>query len=185
MQTTVILSDNQPCPVRQLGLFELDGVGRDVPGPYRYSVLMATGQVLEAEYDLRTLTEIPKPPDKPANEIEPGSWEYIQLQEYETYVAALVHERDRVTAYEGWAGDIAGYILEHCLSEEDRRRVVEPADWRKVQEAALVPQLTQEVIERTLRDTFPGLVWQFRSPASVDSSSPRDGDSGSDTAVGA
>lgn len=156
MFKTVILSDNQPCKVRVLGLYELDGKGREVLGPYRYSILLATGQVYEAEYDLGLLTKTPVPPETPAKELSPDSWEWNQLKEYETYIAALAHEKLRLESYEGYLSDIAHYILDNCLDETDR--IVTPDDWRKVQAAAIVPALTEEVIADTLRDVFQGVI---------------------------
>lgn len=154
----VILSDNLPCKVRQLGLFELDGVGREVLGVYRYSLLLATGQIVEDEYDIRALTYTPTPPDMPANEIVQNSPEWFQLQDFETYRAALAHEKVRIESYEGYVNDIATYILGHCISEEDRNRLVEESDWQKVYLAALVPRLTEEGLAQCLRDTFQSLI---------------------------
>lgn len=155
---TVTLSDNLPCKVKQLALFELDNKGREVLGPYRYSLLLATGQIVEDEYDLRALTYTPTLPDKPANEIVLNSPEWYQLQEFETYRAALAHEKLRIESYEGYVNDIALYILEHCLSLEDRGRIKESSDWQKVYLAALVPPLTEEGLAQCLRETFQGYV---------------------------
>lgn len=149
---TIILSDGLPCKIRQLGLFELDGKGREVLGVYRYSLLLATGQIVEDDYDIRALTYTPTPPDKPANEIAPNSPEWYQLQDYETYRAALAHEKLRIASYEGYVNDIAAYILAHCV--DDPNRIVTAEDWNKVYQAALVPALTEEGVAACLRDTF-------------------------------
>lgn len=153
------LSDGLPCKVRQLGLFELDGKGREVLGVYRYSLLLATGQVVEDEYDIRALDYTPTPPDKPANEIAPQSSEWYQLQDFETYRAALAHEKLRIESYEGYLNDIAQYILENCLAEEDRQRIIEVEDWNKITQAALVPYLTEEGLRECLAQTFQGYIW--------------------------
>ncbi len=157
----VTLSDGQPCKVRRLGLFELDGVGREVLGVFKYSLLLATGIITEDEYDLRALTYTPTKPDKPANEIEQGSPEWFQLQDYDTYLAALSWEKERIESYEGHINDVTTYILEHCLSPDDRNRIVEPEDWDAIQTAALVPQLTMEGVAACLRNTFYGLIWEY------------------------
>lgn len=157
----VTLSDGQPCKVRRLGLFELDGCGREVLGPYRYSLLLATGQIVEDTYDLRALTYTPTAPDKPANEIEQGSPEWFQLQDFDTYTAALAHEKLRIESYEGFVGDVAQYILTHCLGVDDINRVVEPGDWDTIYTAAIVPQLTESGVASTLKDTFPGFIWEY------------------------
>lgn len=155
---TVILSDNQPCNVRQLGLFELDGKGREVLGVYRYSLLMATGQIVEDEYDIRALTYTPTMPNKPFDEIKQGTSEWYQLQEFETYRAALAHEKKRIESYEDYLNDIALYILENCISQDDKKRVVELEDWDKVIKAALVPHLTEGGLRRCLAETFQGYI---------------------------
>lgn len=155
---TVTLSGGESCRVRQLSLFELDNKARQIIGPYKYSILLATGQVVESEYDLRALEAIPVKPDKPALEIENGSPEWYQLQEYETYLAAMAHEQTRIESYEGYVNDIAEYILSRCV--EDSSVILNDDDWQKVYQAALVPQLTEEGISDTLRVTFPGYIWQ-------------------------
>lgn len=133
-----------------LGLFDLDAVGPDIPGPYRYSILTYTGQVYEAEYEMPDT-----PPDKPnVGEPEPNSLEWRQLQDYETYLCAVAHEETRARAIEEWLNNCAAYILEHCIAEEDRARLVEPEDYQAVYAAATVPRLKLEDIEATLRHTF-------------------------------
>jgi hypothetical protein len=150
MHKEVALSDGLPCPVRVLGLFELDAIGPDIPGPYRYSILTYSGQVYEAEYPLPD-----KPPGKPEIENpEPGSVEWKQIQEYETYLCALAHEETRARAVEEWLNNVAAYVLAHCLSPDDRARLVEPGDYQAVYAAALVPKLRLEDIEAALRQTF-------------------------------
>lgn len=153
-----MLADGAPCKVRQLGLFELDNVGREILGIYRYSLLLATGQIVEDEYDLRALDYTPTPPDMPANEIKQGTDEWYQLEEYQTYLAALAHEKLRVESYEGYVNDITAYILGNCLQVEDRKRLTQPEDWDVVYSAALVPQLTIEGVADTLKSTFPGFI---------------------------
>lgn len=157
---TVVLSDGLPCKVRQLSLFELDGRGRELLGPFRYSILTATGQIIEDEYNLRDLTETPTAPDIPANEILQGTPEWYQLQEFDTYTAALAHEKLRIEAYEGYVSDIVHYILATCLSPDDQPRVIEVEDWDAVYFAALVPQLTEEGLAECLRLVFQGELWE-------------------------
>ncbi len=161
MLKTVILSDGLPCKVQQLGLFQLDNVGREVLGVYRYSLLLATGQIVTDEYDIRALTYTPTLPDKPANEIAPNSPEWYQLQDYETYRAALAHEKLRIASYEDYVNDIAAYILASCISSEDKDRIVTVEDWDAVQLAALVSVLTEEGIAQTLRETFQSYIQEY------------------------
>lgn len=158
MNKTVVLSDGAPCKVRVLGLFELDGVGREPLGPYRYTVLLATGEVMEDEYDIRAVKEVPKPPDVAIEDIEEGSWEWHQLREYETYQAALAYEKERLASYENYLSDIKDYIVANCLEPDDQRRIVTVEDWEKVQAAAVVPKVTEGAIADTLRNTFQGFI---------------------------
>jgi len=146
----VTLSDNQPCPVRVLGLFELDAVGPAIPGPYRYQILTYTGQVFEAEYPLPD--EPPEVPDDP--EPKQGTPDWQQLRDFETYQCALAHEEGRARAVEDWLNNCAAYILEHCLEAGDRTRLVEPDDYASVYAAAVVPRLTLDDIEEALAQVY-------------------------------
>ena len=157
MYKTVLLSDSQPCRVRVLGLFELGDMAPEILGPYRYSMLLATGDVVEDEYHFPTTP--PTEPDTPIEDCEPNSYEYSQWQEFNTFQAAMAHEKKRTESYEQYLRGVSAYILDNCLSDEDRGRVVKPEDWLKIQQAATVPQLTEEVIADTLRNTFQGFIW--------------------------
>ena len=156
----VTLSDGQPCNVKRLGLFELDNKGREVLGVYRYTLLLASGQFTEDEYDVRALTYTPTRPDIPIEQIVPNSPEWDQLQDFDTYTAALAHEKLRIESYEGYINDIAHYILTHCLSPDDTNRIVTADDWDKVSLAAIVPELTLQGVASTLESTFQGIIWQ-------------------------
>ncbi len=180
----VTLSDGESCKVRRLGLFELDGIGSEVLGVYRYSLLLASGQIVEDTYDIRALTYTPTMPDKPANEIEPNSPEWFQLQEFDTYTAALAHEKLRIESYEEYVGDIATYILNNCLSPDDRNRIIEASDWDAVYTVAIVPHLTEEGIAATLRDTFQGFIWEYGSTGRADAIGKREGENGGDSFMG-
>lgn len=158
MFKTVILSDGLPCKVQQLGLFQLDNVGREVLGPYQYSLLLATGVVVTDTYDIRALTYTPTPPDIPASEVKPNSPEWYQLQEFETYRAALAYEKVRAESYEGYVNDIAAYILANCVEPDDQKRIISPEDWDKIHLAAVVPELTMEGLADCLAATFQGFL---------------------------
>lgn len=161
MHKTITLSDNLPCQVRQLGLFELDNVTTEIIGPYKYSLLMATGQILEDEYDLRAFDTPPRPPDVEPSKIEPHSYEWYAQQEFETYQAAILHEQTRLDSYEARLRDISRYILEHCLSSDDRQRIITPDDYNAIYQAALTPLLTEEVLAEILSSTFQGIIrWE-------------------------
>lgn len=149
---SITLSDGLPIEVRQLGLFELDNQGREIIPPYRYTMLSATGQFIEDEYVFpQTREDIPKKPDKAETPEE-----LDQLRDYETYLAALAHEKLRMESYEGYAGDIAAYILANCIIEPNRIVTIE--DWQAIYKAALVPQLTEEGLADCLANTFQGYI---------------------------
>lgn len=154
---TITLSDELPCRVRQLGLFEIDGKGREVLGPYKYTMLSATGQFIEDEYVMpQDQADIPIKPDVPKERVQPGTPEWDEMAAWETYQAALAWEAQRIESYEGFVGDICHYILNNCLTSEDRNRLTGPGDWDAVYSAAIVPQLTPEGVAACLRDTFYG-----------------------------
>lgn len=161
MIKSVTLSDGLPCEVRQLGLFELDGVGRQVLPPYSYSILLATGRVVDVEYDLRALDFTPEPSKLPKDELKPGSNEWQKQDEYDTYLAALAHEKKRIESYDDYINDIAAYILNNCISQMDKLRIVQPSDWQAIQAAALVPQLDAEGLARCLRQTFQSVIQEL------------------------
>lgn len=159
MENVVILSDGLPIEVRKLGLFELDDKGRDILPPYVYTMLSATGQFIEDEYVMPTdPADIPTMPD---NANTPEGQE--QLRAWETYQAAIAHEKKRIESYEGWVSDIAHYVLNNCVRPEDRNRIVEAGDWQRIRLAAVVPELTEEGLAKCLASTFQGFIWEFRN----------------------
>lgn len=155
MQKTVLLADNKTIKVRVLGLFELDAISPPL-GPYCYSMLTATGDIIEDVYVFPP--EPPKEPSKPLEECRDDDYEYFQWREYNTYQAAIAHEHKRTADYERYLREINQYILVNCLSDDDRNHIVEPVDWQRIQAGAIVPPLTEEVIAQTLRDTFQGFI---------------------------
>lgn len=142
--TEVILSDGKPCRVRRLGIFELDGVGPALVGPFRYKFNLANGQEVEEEYDISNITRPPQHPGVPENEIEERSPQWWALLEWQTYKAAVEHERKRVASVNEYVRTVSAYIAKHAISELDRQRIVDDADWQAVYEVALVPQITVE-----------------------------------------
>lgn len=144
-------SDNDPISVKKLGLYELDNVTPPaISGPFTYRREIA-GNVLDIEYDMSRYQEPPIPPDVPEHEVKEGSEAWYDWREYHFYHAALLHERKRLDATAEYLDRIAHYVLENCVKPEDRYRIVTEEDWRSVYSAALVPQVTQELLEETLR----------------------------------
>lgn len=160
MKKTVTLSDGLPCEVRQLGLFELDEAGGELLPPFRYQILLASGIIVEDEYDLARLTEIPYPPDEKKFTKDSLEWQQ-QQREYDTYTAALAHEKKRYESYEDYINLIAKYVIDNCLNSDDKIRLITPGDFQTVYAIALVPQLDAEGLARCLRQTFQSLISEY------------------------
>jgi hypothetical protein len=146
--TEVILSDGKPCRVRRLGIFELDGVGPALVGPFRYTFKLANGQEVEEEYDISSITRPPQHPGVPEHEIEERSPQWWALLEWQTYKSAVEHERKRIESINEYVRAVSAHIARHAVSETDRKRVIDSADWQAIYEAALVPQITVERLRR-------------------------------------
>ena len=153
-KTTVQLSDGQPCEVRRLGIFELDVVGPTLVGPFTYKFKLANGESVEVEYDLNKITNPPQHPGVPENEIVEGTPQWHALLEWQTYKAAVQHEQKRLASAIGYVLEITKYIADHSIAHDDQQRIIDDADWQIVYEAALVPQLTYEVLAQTFKDHF-------------------------------
>ena len=152
--TEVVLLDGQPCSVRRLGIFELDRVGTDLVGPFRYNFTLANGQEVEEEYDISRISTPPAHPGVPEHEIAERSPQWWALLEWQTYKAAVEHERNRLNSVTGYVIEVSAYIAESCLAVEDRNRIVDIEDWKLVYDAALVPQLTPEILADTFKKNF-------------------------------
>ena len=151
MPKIVILSDNQPCTVATLGLFDLDDVGPEDPGDFTYQVKAVTGETYTVVYPLAD--RIKNPPLPP----EPGAEEW-DLIEYQRFQAALAHHQRRFAIREEYVRNVARRVMEMCLEPQDRQRVVTAADYAVIYNAARPIPLTQEDIAAALRRYFPGSV---------------------------
>ena len=150
----VVLSDGKPCDVRRLGMFDLDEVRPELAGPYTYEVKTIDGRTFLAEYDGSRWPEPPPAPTKPHDEINEESDEWYDLVEYLRYNAWLLHEKERTRLMQDYHVRVVHYILENCISQEDRSRIVTPGDWAAIHKAAIVPELTLGVLAETLQATF-------------------------------
>jgi hypothetical protein len=155
--TEVVLSDGQPCSVRRLGIFELDSIGPELVGPFRYKFKLANGQEVEEEYDISRISTPPAHPGVPENEIVERSPQWWALLEWQTYKAAVEHERKRLQSVTTYVTEVSAYIAESCLSVEDRKRVVDLEDWKLIYNAALVPQLTPELLAEVFKKNFKAM----------------------------
>lgn len=154
-ETTVTLSDGQPCVVRRLGIFDLDGEGPEVSGPFRYTMTLLSGKEVEDFYDPGARSIPPVKPDVARDELRDGSPEWYAWLEWETYKAAIAHEyMHRIPSVFEFIKAISGFIATHAISEEDRQRVMTEEDWIKIRSAALVPEVSWEMITAVFRNTF-------------------------------
>jgi len=164
---TIILSDNQPCNITPLGLYDAIDIDIEVPGVFQYTILTATGSVLTAEWDLRSPSirnDPPRPPNIPIAEIEQGSQDWFILKTWEIHQAAIAHEQTRLDGYETYLKAIEQLVMERCVKPEDRQRFATIADYEKLFTAALIPQITEEALEAELTRFFQGSVWRTFYP---------------------
>lgn len=146
-----LLSDGQPVKVRQLALWELEDNGVPIPPNLRYRIQGGDGNEYEQEYDLDArLQSPPSPPGGDATE-----WDIIEWQRFQ---AALLRRQEQKEAERQDKAAKAAYILQNCLAEEDRLRVVTPADFDEIYRLALCPEVRMEDIQAELASFFPGRV---------------------------
>ncbi len=155
---TITLSDNLPCDVRTLQLYELDAIPFNDPGPFLMVDVLAGGETQTREYDLSAWDEPPKKPNVPKEDCEPDSMEAALWLIYDRYQAAVYQHTVRLRAFIERGHSIARYILANCIAEADRKRVVTPEDYHKIYTVAMVREVKMEDIEAVLASTFPGLV---------------------------
>lgn len=157
MEKEIILSDGRPCTVRVLGLFELDDVAPDnAPGPFYEKLSGVEGKVVSRLY---VPPDVPPPEPKRARpDVKKDPQLFARWAEYEIYQAYLEHRRGEAEFINNYAQEAKTAILDRCLSDEDRKRVIDLIDWRKVHTTALSAQLTEEDIAAVLRSSFPGQV---------------------------
>lgn len=151
--TVIHLSDGEPCDVKRLGIFELDGVGPTLVGPFTYTFTLANGQEVEDTYPLERITRPPEHPGVPESEIVEGTPSWHALLDYQTYKMAVAHERPRLKSMIDYVYEVSAYVAS-AVSDEDRDRIVTDEDWLKVREAALVPGITPEILADAFRRHF-------------------------------
>ena len=91
-------------------------------------------------------------------EAEEGTQLFEEWLEYDIYQMYLEHRRGEAESINNYAQEAKTAILDRCLSDEDRKRVIDLEDWRKIHTTALSAQLTEEDIAVVLRSNFPGQV---------------------------
>jgi len=157
MYHEITLSDGLPCQVRQLELYGLEHIRPAISGMFTYKIAMMQGEELkDAEYDGERWEgrTPPQKPSTPEHLITERSEEWYALREYNVYQAWMTWKKQKEEAMAQYSRECAIYILNSCLKPEDRLRIVSPEDWQKVHKAALVPELTREVLAETLQFHF-------------------------------
>lgn len=143
--------------MRRLGLFEIDDIPRDIPGPYTYTVHLLGGDDYEMTYDIEAALETP--PEKPPMPLEAaiaGEPEYYDWQNWLRHQEALAHQAKVYEAYADYCERVEVYICKNCL---DGDVVIDNADdWTLIYHAALCPQVTMEDIQGAMTHTF-GAKW--------------------------
>jgi hypothetical protein len=152
--TTITLSDGGPCEVKRLGIFDMDNVGPALVGPFVYTVKMLDGQEVDVEYDLRKITRPPQHPGVPENEIDEGTPTWHALLDYQTYTMAVAHERKRLNSAVDFIMEQSRYAVDSTLHDDDIERILTREDYLAVLAAALVPELTSEVLADTFKNHF-------------------------------
>ena len=152
--TTITLSDGGPCEVKRLGIFDMDNVGPALVGPFVYTIKMLDGQEVDVEYDLRKITRPPQHPGVPENEIDEGTPTWHALLDYQTYTMAVAHERKRLNSAVDVIMEQSRYVVDSAMRDEDIERVLTREDYLAVLAAALVPELTPEVIADSFKNHF-------------------------------
>lgn len=138
-------------PVRRLGLFELDYIERDIPGPYTVTVLFASGEVYEQEFDMSRGRPAP---DKPLEEVEGNTGDWYAWREHLRYQEAELHYKRQREAYSAYLDRIAAYILVNCIEPGDRNKITTAEDYAAIYQAALCPQVSFEDIRTVTRNVY-------------------------------
>jgi hypothetical protein len=129
-------------------------VGPTLVGPFTYKFKLANDEEVEVDYDISKISVPPQHPGVPESEITEGTPQWHALLEWQTYKAAVQHEQKRLASAIEYVIAVSKYIADHALAPDEHRRILDEADWRNVYEAALVPQLTYEVLAKTFEDYF-------------------------------
>ena len=151
--TEVTLSDDRPCVVRRLGIFELDTIQPPDTRPFVYTETLGQNEITRP-FALESWDKPPAPPTPEQMAAEPGTVPYYYYYEWSLYWTATYKAKQNKEDVKRYCKDVANYILDTCVSSEDKTRIVTPDDFRLVWAAALVPQLSLEDLAMSLEYTF-------------------------------
>jgi len=151
--TEITLSDKRPCVVRRLGIFELDTIKPPDTRPFVYTEKLG-GNEITRPFDVAAWDKPPAMPTPEQMAAAPGTVPYYHYFEWQLYWAATYKAKQNKEDVKRYCKDVANYILDTCISLEDKERIVTADDFRLVWSAALVPQLNLEDLAMSLEYTF-------------------------------
>lgn len=152
MIVEITLSDNLPFKVRKLGIFELDELRPKPLGPFTYTMTVL-GKEYQAEFSLENWPTPPPKPETPEYAATEHSQDWYAWHDYKLYQAAMLHQSKRHEQMAEFIENVARHIITNAC-EDDTNRIVTNEDWEKVYEAALIPQLTVEILSEVLAQTY-------------------------------
>jgi hypothetical protein len=144
MIRTVTLSDGKPCDVTVLPLFALIGIGPKDPGDFKLTIHTKLEETYTVLYNM--------PDEAPVVSDPNDTWQVIERTRYE---AAIAHNVQRIALAEERDVNIALHVLDTCITQEDRKRIITDDDYTLVYEACLTREVTREDIARQSREFFP------------------------------
>ena len=151
--TEITLSDDRPCVVRRLGIFELDAIQPPDTRPFLYTETLGKNEITRP-FDITAWEKPPAPPTPEQMAAKPGTIPYYYYFEWSLYWATTYKAKQNKEDVKRYCQDVAKYILETCISVDDRSRIVTDGDFRLVWSAALVPQITLDDLAMSLEYTF-------------------------------
>lgn len=144
--------------VRRLYFLELeDHIPYDDLGPYIHIYYYPEGGEQHVAYGLTDFDEVPVKPDIPFEQTQPDTEKYALWQQYNLYQAILLHENKRVEVQQEYLVAVSRYILENCISIEDRGTLT-IEQFSNVYRRALCPEVGEEDLLTVLADIFQGFV---------------------------
>jgi hypothetical protein len=146
----VTLSNGKVASVRRLGLFELDSVDKNIPGPYTYTLKLGSDKEFEIPFDF-SVERIK--PETPLEEVEEGTQLYYEWQEYLRYQEALNHSSKQLEAYAEYCERVFGYICENCIRDVEIGELTDE-DWAEIYHLTLNPLVSIEEITAAMRNSF-------------------------------
>lgn len=154
--TIILPSDGETIEVKILGLWELDDrIPLTFNEKFTYEMEAVTGERYRAELDLSRFEEPPTEPTTPLHAAAPGSGEWYDWRNYQTYQAAIEHRREMQRRLAQYMKDVAAYVIKHCIAPADRQRIADQTDHNAIVVAAVTPRVTKEHLADVLRQTFP------------------------------